>query len=213
MHYRFWLKTSILYAVIAFGFSMLSLSFAETCNDCEKEVPNMLESDLAIHMIGHSIFGMLVALPIWRIKYIIASGLFVISLDFDHVLRYILGIFEESIIFGDIGFDIISRTGHSAVFGVLVAVLLMLAYGRKDYFLGAVSFAAVFGHMAFDTFTGSGVFPLFMPFTDEIFYFNQDFWVFIFLAGLSITFATKVIIRKKEQIEKQIDINNGKIIE
>lgn len=173
----------------------------DACSWCEEDNPDLTENILIAHMLGHIAFGLIVAIPAWKLKYIVASGLFVVAIDFDHVLRYLLRIFEY-----DFTIDLISRSGHSVVFALIIAVVLMLAYGRRDYLLGAVAGASVFGHMAFDTFGNSGVFPMFMPFTNEAFYFNQEWWIAMLAAGLSIVFATKVILRKKEQIEKELQI-------
>lgn len=207
MYLRFWLKTSILYAIIAFGFSLLTLTVQTDCNWCEVENPNLLESELIIHMLGHSAFGMLVAIPTWRIKYIISGGLFVVALDFDHVLRYIVRIIEDNIVFTDLGIDLISRSGHSIMFGLIVAIIIMMVYGRKDYLLGAVSGAAVFGHMAFDTFGNTGVFPLLMPFTNEVYYFSQESWILMMVTGLSIVMLGKTLTWRKEYLEKQLSTN------
>jgi len=201
---KFWIKTGLLYGLIALVFSLTSFMFIESCDWCgDKQTPEF-DNDLIMHMIGHALFGMIVALPIWKIRYIIASGIFVVTMDFDHALKYIIGFVEDNILFTDIGFDIISRTGHSILFGVIVAIVIMYVYGKKDYFLGAISVAAVFGHMAFDVFSNSGVFPLFMPISDEMFYFSQESWVIIMIVGLGITSITKIVIYRKEQFEKQL---------
>lgn len=170
----------------------------DACSWCEEDNPDLTENILIAHMLGHIAFGLIVAIPAWKLKYIVASGLFVVAIDFDHVLRYLLRIFEY-----DFTIDLISRSGHSVVFALIIAVVLMLAYGRRDYLLGAVAGASVFGHMAFDIFGNSGVFPMFMPFTNEAFYFNQDWWFIILLTGLSIVLLGKSLTWRKEYLEKQ----------
>ncbi len=202
VHLKFWVKTSAIFAISAFVFSIITLTMpVEYCDWCEEDNPDLTETILIAHMIGHIIFGLAIAVPSWRMKYIVASGLFVVMIDFDHVLRYILRIFEY-----DFTIDLISRSGHSAVFALAIAIIFVLVY-KKDYMLGVVAGASVFGHMAFDTFGGSGVFPLFMPFTNEPYYFNQEWWVMMFAAGFTIIMSTRIILwMKSKAMESELQV-------
>jgi hypothetical protein len=74
---------------------------------------------------------------------------------------------------------------------------MMLLFGRKDLRLIAVSIAAVFSHMSFDTFlTGTTQFPVLAPFTSQFFTFSGVDWIIFQVLAVVIVITTSVIVKK-----------------
>ena len=76
-------KTTTFYGVLAASFSTIGLflPFAE--------LPDNPLSIVSIeHVAGHIIFGMIAGLVTLKLRYIMASGLFAIILDFDHLINF-----------------------------------------------------------------------------------------------------------------------------
>jgi hypothetical protein len=179
MNPKYLFRTAAFYGVFAALFSLIGLvlPFASPPDD-------PLASLSIEHVVGHIVFGMMAAFATLSFRYIIASGLFAIALDADHLVNYA-------------GFDIVIRMGHSLSFALLIPVLMMLCCGKKDYLLGAISFAAVFSHLAFDTLLGrSSSFPIFVPFNDFMATFSGTDWIFLQLVAVMSVLV--VVLAKKK---------------
>ena len=136
------------------------------------------------HIIGHIIWGLIAGLAFFRLRYIILAGLFSIILDADHLLQLL-------------EIEMIPRMAHSLLFILIVIVVMMLLFGRKDLRLIAVSIAAVFSHMSFDTFlTGTTQFPVLAPFTSQFFTFSGADWIIFQVLAVVIIITTSVIVKK-----------------
>jgi len=79
----------------------------------------------------------------------------------------------------------------------------MLIFGRRDFLLGSISFAAVFSHMSFDTLLNSGKFPILTPFSNHITTFDGMDLVFLQLIGISVVILAKLVIDKERRIKKK----------
>ena len=182
----FILKTSIIYGIIAVGFSILGLILPDRFI-----VGNPLEvSGVSFeHVFGHIVWGLAIGIASFSFRYAILSGLFPIILDFDHWIQFL-------------GIEMIPRMAHSITFGLIAIVIMMLIFGKKDLRLGAISIAAVFSHMSFDIFLGGTTeFPVFTPIITENLTFSGIDWVIFEFLAISIIFISSIIYRKKQKSE------------
>ena len=92
---------------------------------------------------------------------------------------------------------------HSLPFAIIIAVIMLYVFGKKDYRLAAISFSAIISHIAFDTwFVGqihpdsTGGFPLFSPFTVEIIKFQGLDWLYLEILAIVIIGIIAVLNRK-----------------
>jgi len=173
-------KRSIMFGILAAGFSILGIFLPE-----RQYLDSPLVGGLDIeHILGHIVWGLIIGATSLKLRYFLLVGSFAILLDSDHFIQFL-------------NIEAIGRIGHSIPFGLLSAVVLMIIFGKKNYLLGAVTFSAVLAHLSFDTLTGSGNFPLFAPFYDELIRFPDSFWFIFLLIGISIVLSTTVISRVK----------------
>jgi hypothetical protein len=178
----FILKISILFGFISFLFSVFSLFLSDSFF-----VGNpLLVSGISFeHIIGHVMWGLVAGIVTFSIKYVLLSGLLPLSLDFDHLIQFL-------------DLDMIPRMAHSIPFGLLIFIILFAIFGKKDLRIAAVSLSAVFVHMSFDIFlVGSTKFPLFVPFTTQMFTLDGNSWIYLQMIGIVIIFLLSVIQLKK----------------
>jgi len=179
-------KTSIVYGVLAFSFSMLGLILPNTFL-----VGNPLEvSGISFeHVFGHIMWGLVAGIVSFSFRYAIISGLFPIILDFDHLIQFF-------------GIEMIPRMAHSIIFGLIAVGIMMVIFNRKDLRLGAIAIAAVFSHMSFDIFLVGGTeFPIFAPLTSENITFSESYWILFQFISITIIFVASIIFFKKQKIK------------
>ena len=190
---KFWFKSFLVYGLLSLSFSSIGIILDYFLDDVEKDTKTgvqILKSASLEHVLGHVVFGMIVALPTLAYRYIIASGCFAILLDADHLIQFF-------------GIENIARMGHSFVFAILVIFIMMMIFGKKDYLLGIISFAAILSHISFDILIGNGsAFPLFAPITTTFFTFQQSDWLIVLISGILIVLSIKIIIHRKIYFEK-----------
>ena len=173
-------KAALVYGGIALAFSMLSTVLPDAY-----VVGNPLEASTTTpeHVIGHIIWGLIPGLAFLSLRYIILAGLFPIILDADHLLQLL-----------DI--EMIPRMAHSMPFILIAIVVMMLLFGKKDLRLIAVSIAAVFSHMSFDTILGGSTeFPVLAPFTSQFFTFSGIDWIIFQVIAVAIIITASVIVK------------------
>lgn len=195
---KFWIKTGIIYGLVGLGFSLIGLGIDDICLECydqERASSTIFNERLLVHILGHISFGMMIAIPFLSIRYIVAGGMFAIVLDSDHILHYILTFIHNTLLI-DVNIYAFPRMGHSLLFGIIIAIVLILVF-RKDIKLAVIGFTAIFSHMSFDIITGGSGFPLFTPFTNTIYKFPAESWIWFFVVGLVIIGTTKVLMRRK----------------
>jgi hypothetical protein len=179
----FILKISILYGILSFAFSIFSIFLPDSFIVGNPLIVSGISFE---HIVGHIMWGLVAGIVTFSIKYMILCGLLPIVLDFDHLIQFL-------------NLDMIPRMAHSVFFGIIVFVILMILFGRKDLRIPAVSLAAVFIHMSFDIFlVGSTEFPLFVPLTTQMFTFGGNFWVYFQVIGIAIIFVFSVIRMKNK---------------
>ncbi len=183
---NFIIKSSILYGVLGITFSLIGIFLPS-----HHYLDNPLTGGFNIvHITGHIVWGLMAGAATLSLRYFILAGLFAIVIDSDHLISLL-------------HIEAIGRMGHSVPFGVLSAAIMMFALGRKDYLLGAVTFAAMLAHIAFDTLSGAGNFPLFAPFYDGLIRFHNADWVFFQLGAVIL--LGLVAMQTKRQGLKNVD--------
>lgn len=179
-------KTSAVYGVVTFGFSMLGLFLPNAFL-----VGNPLEVSgvTSEHIIGHFMWGLAAGIASFSFRYAILAGLFPIILDFDHWIQFF-------------GIEMIPRMAHSITFGFIAVGVMMIIFGKKDLRLGAISIATVFSHMSFDIFLGGTTeFPIFVPFVTKSLTFSGTDWIFFEFLAIVIIFVSSIIYLRRQKIK------------
>jgi hypothetical protein len=181
------------YGLLSLSFSLIGISLDYFLDNVAKDDTigiDILKSASLEHVLGHIGFGMIVALPTLAYRYIVASGGFAILLDADHLIQFF-------------GIENIARLGHGFIFGILVIIIMMFLFGKKDYFLGVISFAAILSHISFDILIGGGSsFPLFAPISTDFLTFQANDWLLVLISGVLIVLSIKIIVSRKIYFEK-----------
>lgn len=181
-NFAFIIKTSTLYGILAAAFSLIGLFLPWA-----SIVGNPLEvSSITVeHVTGHVVWGMMVGLVTFRLRYFLIGGIFPIILDSDHLIQFL-------------GIEVVPRMAHSVSFGLIAIFVMMMIFGKRDYLLGAISFAAVLSHISYDILLDeiSG-FPFFTPFTSEVINFQGFDWIFMEIAAVILVGISVFISRRK----------------
>ena len=179
-------KTSLVYGGVAVGFSLLGLILPDAFL-----VGNPLEVSGVSpeHIIGHIMWGIAVGITSFSFRHVIISGLFPIILDFDHLIQFL-------------GVEMIPRMAHSVTFGIIIIVVTIILFGKKDLRLIGISIAAIFSHMSFDIFLGGVTeFPIFVPFVQQNFTFSEMDWIIFEFLSIGIIFVSSIIYFRKQKIK------------
>src|SRR3989338_5855706 len=175
------IKIISVYGTLSLGFSLLGFFLPYASH-----IDSPLDSATPQHIFGHILWGAIAGIASLSLRYIILTGIFAIILDSDHLIN-----FE--------GIDAVSRMGHSIPFAFISLIIMILIFGKKKYMLGAVSFAAVFVHMSFDTFLGVGHFPIFVPFSGIEVNFQGFDWVLLEAIGICAILLCRIFLKLKKQ--------------
>jgi len=194
---KFFIKTCVIFSVLSFGFSLTGFLFPGDSYVIGN--PLIVGNPSLEHIFGHVFFGMIAGAISLSLRYIFLSGALALLLDADHLLQFL-----------DV--EMISRMVHSLPFAIIIAVIMLYVFGKKDYRLAAISFSAIIAHIAFDVwltgqiFPGSASgFPLFSPFTVEIIKFQGLDWLYLEILAIVIVGIIAILDRKisiKNHIEK-----------
>ena len=194
---KFFIKSCAIFSILSFGFSLTGFLFPDDSNIIG--VPLLVSNISSEHILGHIFFGMIAGVLSLRLKYVFVIGAFALLLDADHLLQFF-------------NVEMISRMVHSVPFAIIIAVIMLYVFGKKDYRLAAISFSAIISHIAFDVwfvgqiFPGStGGFPLFSPFTVEIIRFQGLDWLYLEILAIAIVGIIAILDRKisiKNHVEK-----------
>ena len=177
----FIVKACLVYGGTALAFSMLGTILPGTFVIGNPfEVSNITPE----HVVGHIVWGLIPGLAFLSLRYIILAGLFPIILDADHLLQFL-------------EIEMIPRMAHSIPFILITIVVMVLLFGKNDLRLIAVSIAAVFCHMSFDTIlNGSTEFPVLAPFSGEFFTFSGIDWIIFEVIAAAVILTASVIVKK-----------------
>jgi len=194
---KFFIKSCAIFSILSFGFSLTGFLFPDDSNIIG--VPLLVSNISSEHILGHIFFGMIAGVLSLRLKYVFVIGAFALLLDADHLLQFF-------------NVEMISRMVHSVPFAIIIAVIMLYVFGKKDYRLAAISFSAIISHIAFDVwFVGqiypgsTSGFPLFSPFTVEIIRFQGLDWLYLEILAIVIVGIIAILDRKisiKNHIEK-----------
>ena len=176
----FIVKACLVYGGIAFAFSIFSLVLP---NAFLVGNPFEVSTTTPEHVMGHIVWGLIPGLAFLSLRYIILAGLFPIILDADHLLQFL-------------EIEMIPRMAHSLPFILVAIAVMVLLFGKKDLRLIAVSIAAVFSHMSFDTILGGSTeFPVLAPFTSQFFTFSSVDWIVFEVIAVAIIITASVIVK------------------
>ena len=194
---KFFIKSCVIFSILSFGFSLTGFTFTDDSSIIGS--PLIVSNPTPEHIFGHVFFGMIAGAISLSLRYVFLSGALALLLDADHLLQF---------------FDVemISRMVHSLPFAIIIAVIMLYIFGKKDYRLAAISFSAIISHIAYDVlyvgqiYPGSaGGFPLFSPFTVEIIKFQGLDWLYLEILAIVIIGVIAILDRKisiKKHIEK-----------
>ncbi len=194
---KFVIKSCAIFSILSFGFSLTGFLFPDDSSIIGD--PLIVSNPSLEHILGHVFFGMIAGVLSLRLKYVFLIGAFALLLDADHLLQFF-------------NVEMISRMVHSVPFAIIIAVIMLYVFGKKDYRLAAISFSAIISHIAFDTWLTGQIypgstsgFPLLSPFTVEIFRFQGLDWLYLEILAIVIVGIIAILDRKisiKNHIEK-----------
>ena len=185
---KFFIKSCVIFSVLSFGFSLTGFLFPDDSYIIGN--PLIVSSPTLEHIFGHIAFGIIAGAISLSLRYVFLSGALALLVDADHLLQFL-------------DLEMISRMVHSLPFAIIIAVIMLYVFGKKDYRLAAISFSAIISHIAFDTWLvgqihpgSSGGFPLFSPFTVEIIKFQGLDWLYLEILAVVIVGIIAVLNRK-----------------
>jgi len=185
---KFFVKSCVIFSVLSFGFSLTGFLFPDDSYIIGN--PLIVSSPTLEHIFGHVAFGIIAGAISLSLRYVFLSGALALLVDADHLLQFL-----------DV--EMISRMVHSLPFAIIIAVIMLYIFGKKDYRLAAISFSAIISHIAFDVWLvgqihpgSSGGFPLFSPFTVEIFRFQGLDWLYLEILAIAIVGIIAILDRK-----------------
>lgn len=187
-NFAFIIKTSVLYGALAAAFSLIGLSSPEAdIIGSPLEVSNITVE----HVAGHVVWGMMVGLVTLSLRYFLIAGIFSVILDSDHLIQFL-------------GIEVVPRMAHSVSFGMIAILVMMMVFGKRDYLLGAISFATVLSHISYDIqLFGTGEFPFFTPFTSEVTTFQGPDWILMEI-GAVILVGISMFISRRKKMKKRL---------
>ena len=184
---KFFIKASIIFTILSFSFSLTGLFFQDDPQSMILGNPLLVSNPSLEHILGHIFFGMIAGMLALRLNYVFIAGAFAILLDADHLLQFL-------------NLEIILRMSHSLPFAIITALIIFAIFGKKDYRLAAISFAAVLSHIAFDTWLSGQIFPgstsgfpLFAPFSVETILFQGLDWLYLEILAIGIVGIISVL--------------------
>ena len=187
---KFFVISCIIFSVLSFGFSLTGFLFPDADSFFYAGNPLIVSSPTFEHIFGHLSFGMIAGAISLSLRYVFLCGAFALLVDADHLLQLL-----------DV--EMISRMVHSLPFAIIIAVIMLYVFGKKDYRLAAISFSAIISHIAFDTWLAgqikpgsTGGFPLFSPLTLEIIKFQGLDWLYLEILAVVIIGIIAVLNRK-----------------
>ncbi len=187
---KFFIKSCAIFSILSFGFSLTGLLFPDDPSSSVIGSPLIVSNPSLEHIFGHIFFGMIAGAISLSLRYVFLSGALALLLDADHLLQFL-----------DV--EMISRIVHSLPFAIIIAVIMLYVFGKKDYRLAAISFSAIISHIAFDIWLGGQIypgsttgFPLLSPFTVEIFRFQGLDWLYLEILAIVIVGIIAILDRK-----------------
>ena len=141
---KFVIKSCAIFSILSLGFSLTGFLFPDDSSIIGD--PLKVSNPSLEHILGHVFFGMIAGVLSLRLKYVFLIGAFALLLDADHLLQFF-------------NVEMISRMVHSVPFAIIIAVIMLYVFGKKDYRLAAISFSAIISHIAFDVWFVGQIYP------------------------------------------------------
>jgi len=190
----FILKISGLFALCSFLFSIIGLDILHLVDfgflfPSAYVVGNPLQVSgiSAEHLLGHVLWGLVVGIATFSVRYVILGGLFPIALDADHMLQFL-------------DLEMIPRISHSILFAILIFVIFYFLFGKKDIRLPVLASVSVFVHISLDIIigvNGYSQFPFLIPFVGELIKFDGFAWIFFEAISIIPVFLVSVYYLRK----------------
>lgn len=178
--FTFVVKTSLVFCALSAAFSFVGVILPQ-----KGLIENPLPSFTIEEIGGHFLWGLAAGAVTLCLRYTLIAGAFAVLIDSDHLI-------------GLTPLEAIPRMSHSILFGAIALVILVLLFGKKDWRLGAVAFAAVLSHISFDIFSGDPWFPFLTPFYNNQISFTSIDWLYFEVGAVAIVGLVTMIARKKE---------------
>ena len=185
---KFFIKSCIIFSILSFGFSLTGFFFPDDSYIIGS--PFLISNPSLEHILGHVFFGMIAGVLSLRLNYVFLTGAFALLIDADHLLQFF-------------NVEMIARMAHSMPFAVIIAVVMLYVFGKKDYRLAVISFSAILSHIAFDVWLSGQIFPnstsefpLFSPFTIETIKFQGFDWLYLEILAIVIVGAIVMLNRR-----------------
>ena len=185
---KFFIKSCIIFTVLSFSLSLTGLLFPDESHIIGN--PLIVSNPSLEHIFGHVLFGMIAGAISLSLRYVFLTGAFAILLDADHLLQFF-------------NIEMIGRMVHSIPFAIIIALIMIYVFGKKDYRLAAISFAAIISHIAFDVWLAQQTlpdstsgFPLFAPFTVEIIKLGGLDWLYLQILAIAIVGIIAILSHK-----------------
>ena len=185
---KFFIKACVVFSILSFGFSLTGFLFPDDSYVIGN--PLVVSSPTLEHIFGHIAFGIIAGAISLSLRYVFLSGALALLVDADHLLQFL-----------DV--EMISRMIHSFPLAIIIAVIMLYVFGKKDYRLAAISFSAIISHIAFDIWfagqifpEGNSGFPLFSPFMVEIIKLQGLDWLYLEILAVVIVGIIAVLNRK-----------------
>ena len=189
---KFIVKALILFGSISLVFSSIGLLFPESPHTFVIGNPLEISTISVEHVTGHILWGAVIGIAGFKLRYIILGGGFAILLDADHLLQFL-------------DLEMIVRMSHAIPFAIIAAFVFYFVFNRRDLRLGAVAFSAVLSHIAFDIFLvdvlypgSAGEFPLFAPLLLDTISFQGADWLIFEIVGFAIVMICSIVSVKKK---------------
>ncbi len=174
-------KILLVYCALSAAFSVIGIFLPEK-GPLENPVGGLTLHEVAVHIL----FGLVAGTVTLSLRYTVIAGVFAVLIDSDHLI-------------GLTHIDALGRMSHSISFGVIALVVMMVLFGRKDWRLGAISFAAVFSHISFDIFDGDPKFPIFAPWYNHQISFAHADWLYFEIIAIIIIGIATIFTREIKQ--------------
>ena len=185
---KFFIKSCAIFSVLSFGFSLTGFLFPDDSYIIGD--PLIVSNPTLEHIFGHIFFGMIAGAISLSLKYVFMGGAFALLVDTDHLMQFF-------------NIEMVSRMSHSIPFAIIIAVVMLYVFGKKDYRLAAISFFAIISHIAFDILfvgqiypDGIGRFPLFAPITLEFIQLQGLDWLYLEVLAVGIIGIIAMLDRK-----------------
>ena len=190
----FILKISGLFALCSFLFSIIGLDVLHLVDfgflfPSAYVVGNPLQVSgiSAEHLLGHVLWGLVVGIATFSVRYVILGGLFPIALDADHLLQFL-------------DLEMIPRISHSILFAIIIFVIFYFLFGKKDIRLPVLASVSVFVHISLDIIigvNGYSQFPFLIPFVGDMIKFDGFAWIFFEVISIIPVFLVSVYYLRK----------------